>query len=88
VPRRRRRALVLASRREDLATAPSNEYWVTPWNDNSISWANLVNPSLSFGPNYQWARATATLYSSSDEHHTWSPSVENWDLKFTCVDAF
>jgi hypothetical protein len=80
--------LQFASRREDLDAAPANEFWATPWNGNAISWADLTNPVLGFGYNYQWARATATLYSSSDEHHTWAPSIQSWDLKFTCVDGF
>jgi hypothetical protein len=75
----------LASRQQDLASAPAYDYFATSWSGNAVGWADLsriTNPT-----NYQWARLTATLYSSSDQYHRYTPRVRGWDLTFTCVDA-
>jgi hypothetical protein len=77
--------LQFAPRQQDLASAPSYDYFATSWTGNATGWADLSqvpNPS-----NYQWARMTATLYSSSDTYPSYTPSISSWDLTFTCVDA-
>ena len=77
--------LQFGARQQDLASAATYDYYATSWQGNATSWGDLSQ--ITNPPNYQWARMTATLYSSSDTYHQYTPSISKWDLTFTCVDA-
>jgi hypothetical protein len=74
--------LQFMARREDLDAGQINDVFVFP--NNAVGWADLTR-GFGMGWNTQWARVTATLYASTDPYHKYTPSIEGWDLKFTCV---